>query len=126
MKISAGVADANLAMNMVMIEIPYLPICVTLLLLLVFVIVVCLLFTYRTDSIRKQEVVDLYDKGYSDGYEAGKEYAYKQLDRKFTQFEYDNTQLALENDSLKKAYKLWLDKQIGELLHKENRHEEVK
>lgn len=86
----------------------------------VFVVVVCLLLIYRVDR-SKQQAMGLYDRGYSDGYEAGKRYAYKQLENKVTQFEYDNTQLSLENDSLKKAYKLWLDKRVGELLSKENK-----
>ena len=83
---------------------------------IVFVVVACLLLIYENDRKSKQEAVDLYDRGYSDGYETGKRYAYKQLEDKFTQFEYDNTQLALENDSLKRAYKLWLDKRVSELL----------
>lgn len=92
----------------------YLLVCTAL--PIVFVVVICLLLIYGNGRKSKQEAVDLYDRGYSDGYEAGKRYAYKQLEDRFAQFEYDNTQLALENDSLRRAYKLWLDKRVSELL----------
>lgn len=67
----------------------------------------------KSDSDQSQ-----FKKGYTAGWNAAEKYLHNKYSKAFEQFEYDNTQLALENESLKKAYELWVKNRVGQLLKK--------
>lgn len=61
-----------------------------------------------------------FKKGYAAGWSACEKYLGNKYSKAFEQFEYDNTQLALENESLKKSYELWVKNRVGQLLKNES------
>ena len=61
-----------------------------------------------------------FKKGYAAGWSACEKYLDNKYSKAFEQFEYDNTQLALENESLKKSYELWVKNRVGQLLKNES------
>ena len=69
----------------------------------------------KTDSDQSQ-----FKKGYAAGWSACEKYLGNKYSKAFEQFECDNTQLALENESLKKSYELWVKNRVGQLLKNEN------
>lgn len=61
-----------------------------------------------------------FKMGYTAGWNACQKYLHEKYSKAFEEFEYDNTQLAYENENLKKSYELWLKNRVGQLLKNED------
>lgn len=83
------------------------------------IIILTSLFYPKSELTIKNKQSD-FKKGYTTGWSDCEKYLGNKYSKAFEKFEYDNTQLALENESLKKSYELWVKNRVGQLLKNEN------